>query len=594
LKKGFVLYLLLLLSSMGFAQLQDLSDLKSRIESAPEDESKVDLLIDLGKQYCGSEHTTALFHLQQALRLSEKLNYIKGKGNAYLYMGRVHYYKDEYPLALEYFEKSKPVFESISYQAGLASYYFFRGEIWNLEGNYALALEAYQQSLKLKINIDDKRGMAYCYNSLGNLHLHQNNFDKAKDYFHKGLFLEIPTNYRPVKAAILASLGKMFEKQNQLDSALIYHERSLDIRKRLKYSRSIASSLSAIADLYIKKENYPKAQTSLNNALNIFQELDDKTGIVASLLKLGDTNIQNDIQKSLGYANQALSIAKEVGNDNLTKECYKCLSALYAKEQQYEKAFFYLQESKHLGDSILNVEKIKVIEELELKYQSEIKDNEINALKIKNAIQKQRILILFLLVIALLSTGSLLFYLNRLKTISLNHQNQLLEKEKIIKVKDLEIKKKENRLLQDQLETQKKELTTKVLQMLRTNEALDNIVQRLSKLAQNIDNRKAVSREVNAVINELERQSESNLWEEFDKSFKGVHPDFYNKLLSKCTKLTPSEIKIAALLKLNLRTKEIAAISYTSESGIKSTRYRLRKKLGLSSDESLVAYLMGM
>jgi len=49
---------------------------------------------------------------------------------------------------------------------------------------------------------------------------------------------------------------------------------------------------------------------------------------------------------------------------------------------------------------------------------------------------------------------------------------------------------------------------------------------------------------------------------------------------------------VAALLKLNLNTKEIGAITYKSEAGIKSARYRLRQKLGLAKDENLVPFLI--
>jgi DNA-binding CsgD family transcriptional regulator len=62
--------------------------------------------------------------------------------------------------------------------------------------------------------------------------------------------------------------------------------------------------------------------------------------------------------------------------------------------------------------------------------------------------------------------------------------------------------------------------------------------------------------------------------------------------LERCPDLSPTEIKTAALLKLNLTTKEIAAITFKSEGGIKTTRYRLRKKLELSSDDKLIPFLM--
>jgi DNA-binding CsgD family transcriptional regulator len=75
-------------------------------------------------------------------------------------------------------------------------------------------------------------------------------------------------------------------------------------------------------------------------------------------------------------------------------------------------------------------------------------------------------------------------------------------------------------------------------------------------------------------------------------AFKNIHSGFYKKLIEICPDISSSEIKIAALLKLNLTSKEISAITYKSESGIKTTRYRLRKKLNLSSDEKLIPFLM--
>jgi DNA-binding CsgD family transcriptional regulator len=75
-------------------------------------------------------------------------------------------------------------------------------------------------------------------------------------------------------------------------------------------------------------------------------------------------------------------------------------------------------------------------------------------------------------------------------------------------------------------------------------------------------------------------------------AFGRVHANFYGELLRICPELSPSEIRIAALLRLNLSTKEMEALTFKSESGIKSIRYRLRKKLGLDSDDNLTAFLI--
>ena len=167
-----------------------------------------------------------------------------------------------------------------------------------------------------------------------------------------------------------------------------------------------------------------------------------------------------------------------------------------------------------------------------------------------------------------------------------------MEKEKIIHNKDLEIKDKETKLLKTELESKNRELTAKVLVMLQTNQMLDNILKKLSALNEKMASNRASSKDISSIIREIENHSGDTLWQDFDKAFKGVHTEFYEKLLEINPNLSSSEIKMASLLKLNLNTKEIADITFKSESSIKSTRFRLRKKLGLDSDKGLVSFLI--
>ena len=58
--------------------------------------------------------------------------------------------------------------------------------------------------------------------------------------------------------------------------------------------------------------------------------------------------------------------------------------------------------------------------------------------------------------------------------------------------------------------------------------------------------------------------------------------------------LTPGELKVCALLKVNLSNKEIANLLSVSIRNVESHRYWIRKKMGLSSDVNLSVYLAGM
>lgn len=76
-------------------------------------------------------------------------------------------------------------------------------------------------------------------------------------------------------------------------------------------------------------------------------------------------------------------------------------------------------------------------------------------------------------------------------------------------------------------------------------------------------------------------------WSMFVMQFEASHPTFFRDIKLQYPNLTPSELKLAACLKLNLTTKDIAALLNISVRGVEVSRYRLRKKINLSSSDNL-------
>lgn len=81
-------------------------------------------------------------------------------------------------------------------------------------------------------------------------------------------------------------------------------------------------------------------------------------------------------------------------------------------------------------------------------------------------------------------------------------------------------------------------------------------------------------------------------WEQFTKHFDNVHSDFLSTLKNKYPSLSPNELKLSAYLRMNLSTKEMAQLMNISVRGVEISRYRLRKKLGMSTDVNLFDFLM--
>ena len=63
-------------------------------------------------------------------------------------------------------------------------------------------------------------------------------------------------------------------------------------------------------------------------------------------------------------------------------------------------------------------------------------------------------------------------------------------------------------------------------------------------------------------------------------------------LLKKYPDLSLTELKLCALLVLNISSKEIGELTNRSVRTIEFTRYSIRKKMNLSTDENLVKHLI--
>lgn len=83
-------------------------------------------------------------------------------------------------------------------------------------------------------------------------------------------------------------------------------------------------------------------------------------------------------------------------------------------------------------------------------------------------------------------------------------------------------------------------------------------------------------------------------WNKFSLYFDQVHNNFLVTLKTKYPLLSPTDLKMCAYLRLNLSSKEIAQLLNISPKGVEISRYRIRKKLGLTPDVNLYAFLTGI
>jgi hypothetical protein len=158
--------------------------------------------------------------------------------------------------------------------------------------------------------------------------------------------------------------------------------------------------------------------------------------------------------------------------------------------------------------------------------------------------------------------------------------------------RDLEHEKLESGKLKSLVQFNAKSLTANTLNMIQKNQVLDDIKSKVEQL------RKVSIDEIPSKLNGLMNAVNFALnidkdWENFRTYFEQVHTGFFEELKVRFPDLNSSDLKLCALIKLNLDSKQMAAILDISPESVKVARSRLRKKIGMEPGENLSALIAG-
>lgn len=144
----------------------------------------------------------------------------------------------------------------------------------------------------------------------------------------------------------------------------------------------------------------------------------------------------------------------------------------------------------------------------------------------------------------------------------------------------------EREMLALEVNNKSRELSNAALNLIRKNEVLQHLKDTLLDA-------KNEPRAMGKIIREIDAHLESDHdWEIFETSFNAVHDDFFKRLMQAFPDMTPGDLRLAAYLKMNLSSKEIAPLLNISVRGVENKRYRLRRKLGLPEDANLTEFMI--
>jgi tetratricopeptide (TPR) repeat protein len=493
-------------------------------------------------------------YLQQHENFNLKIKFLLSKSNVFQMIGK-------YPEALELMFEAKNLLEDIPDLAAdsLQRMNYLRvvgiiGVIFYSTEKYEKAIEYYNKGLDFlgKISSLEDYQDKFDYEFLrfnlnyGGVLLKLNEFDKAEIYFTKALQYLCADDRDPY-AMLLNNLSIISREKGDLDKAFELIRQAIAVGKSSNNNRILAQGYNNLGHCFMMTKDYRQALQSYQTALDLSIRYSILPSTVIALEQLTDVH-------------------DKLGN--------------------YRQAYLTSVRYKQMSDSLLDIEKIQLVTKLEMqeKFDRRMTENRL-VIQEKEAVQQRRELIYTIAILfaaMALAILVLLFYLQRIK--SKAHRLQA-EKTSLLN-KSLALEKEG---LSEELEYRNKELATNVMYMIRKNELITGVFEKLiqSKILFKKENQKIID----DIIRELQSSTDDDVWTEFEMRFQQVHNDFYTKLNERFPNLSANEKRLSAFLRLNMSTKEISAITYQSPNSIVVARSRLRKKLNLDTDENLISFL---
>ncbi len=414
-----------------------IDSLLSLLNQNPNDTVKVDTYLSLEISLLDSHEEKAMDYLHKAVTLSEEMKDARRISLSYLQWARFYDKKGNLQEAQKALSKVEDQLEHFQDTRIEATFFMLRGIIYYFEGTYAKAVADLFQAIPRYEALGDPTTVGSCYLNIGANYVELNNLDQALNYYQKGLDVYKKMEYEKGIAMATGNMGQIFGLKNEFDKALEYYNLSLQVNEKYDYKEEAREDLNNIGVLYEKKGEFKKALEYHRNSLNLAELLDSDWGIANSKYNLAQ------IEYKLGNYNDAIQALNEVIHASLphdykeiVKDAYHSLSQVYKDKGELRLSLEYMDKYVIWKDSLLNENHLKQVAELQTKYETEKKDQQITLLAQEKEVQQKEVLrqatlknafIVGAVLIALLS--GLLFYTYQQR---LKNQKALASKNKEI------------------------------------------------------------------------------------------------------------------------------------------------------------------
>ena len=331
--------------------------------------------------YNQAEFIKAVDFYKRVLEIRIEIHDTKGSAIAMLNLGNAYFQMGNYDDAIGNYKQAYDYFRKLDYKNGIASTLNGIAVIYEAWNQYPSALDAYKEMLTIQEELGNDKEIANAYSNIGIAYTSMGTDSLEKLYGRQFKDTILLKGYRPTI--------------QYFDEAIKNNLLALKKRREINDIRGIGTSLVNLGNTYSCIGNLKLAREYFRAWLKIADEIQDDDQQSTIYMSLGQIYYdEGNFEQALEYNNRAYELAKRINKKSYLRMITLNLSKAYAAIGEYKRALAYFMESNDIQGSLMTEESQKLIHEMQVKYETDAKENENRLLladqKLKVASLKQK------------------------------------------------------------------------------------------------------------------------------------------------------------------------------------------------------------
>lgn len=356
---------------------------------APSDTIRVNRLLLESSMLQRSNVDSCYMLALEALSISKSLQFSKGISGSYIRLASVMMIWGKNDSALVYCKQALQVSELASDYPRMSYVYVLISYIYQDKGITDSSLQMIYQALHYSQKANDSSGLSMIYAAMGNFYLDYKDYPKALLYYKQAYEYSIRLNQLSAASDALEGIANVYYLTGKFRTALKYYLQIDSLSRSINEPTGVAQNQNNIALCYVDLNDKKSALYYFGLALVGYKKHGLRFEEANAYYNLGELYSHfNQPDSAIYFAHYSLELSQALADFPSIAKCFRLLASSYSKTGKYELAYTYQEKYSLLSDSLLNTEKINSISEMQTKYETELKTQEIALLQIENDIAK--------------------------------------------------------------------------------------------------------------------------------------------------------------------------------------------------------------